>query len=199
MTYRRRFRFIASFLPTMVSEYTCHPTPQICSARQGRWSQAYGHSKDLGQLERQLSWEASSATGMSLTCSNCTFTHSQQEIEMLMRSQQNLMYQAFSVWHAKARVSTVVLSFWLQLKDISRRDRQFWRSSLMPSTPKRSFISNGGKLCQSLRRLENSGRNMTTWFCVRVFNPSQFFTGVDVYKQPEYSNDGRKPTGRSWC
>ncbi|KAF9453199.1 hypothetical protein P691DRAFT_801539 [Macrolepiota fuliginosa MF-IS2] len=52
------------------------------------------------------------------------------EIEMLMRGQQNLMYQAFSVWHAKARTRPAIVAVKFNAEHTKRKFYLKWREVL---------------------------------------------------------------------
>ncbi|KXN82057.1 hypothetical protein AN958_03215 [Leucoagaricus sp. SymC.cos] len=52
------------------------------------------------------------------------------EIEMLMRSQQNLMYQAFSVWHAKARTRPAIVAVKFNAEHTKRKFYVKWQEAL---------------------------------------------------------------------
>ncbi|KAJ3573974.1 hypothetical protein NP233_g2079 [Leucocoprinus birnbaumii] len=55
---------------------------------------------------------------------------SKSEIEMLMRSQQNLMYQAFSVWHAKARTKPAIIAVKFNAQHTKKKFYIKWREAL---------------------------------------------------------------------
>ncbi|XP_006458182.1 hypothetical protein AGABI2DRAFT_115192 [Agaricus bisporus var. bisporus H97] len=52
------------------------------------------------------------------------------EIEMLMRSQQNLMYQAFSVWHTKAKTRPAIVAVKFSARHTKKKFYLKWRDAL---------------------------------------------------------------------
>lgn len=75
------------------------------------------------------------------------------EIEMLMRSQQNLMYQAFSVWHTKARSRPAIMAVKFNAQRTKKKFYIKWREAL--------------PLAQKARRVREKHDNM---FLCQNFN-----------------------------